>query len=86
MKTLLAVLQLTLVSPEPAPASEQPVSTPPSESQRVLTIDFEDEDLELDLSTYETECFPDRRCCFWRPLIRIREDFNDKVMKSVAEM
>ena len=86
MKTLLAVLQLTLVSQVPVPGSEQPVSSPPSESKRVMTIDFEDDAIALDSSIYETECNPERRCCFWRPLIRIREDFDDKVMKSVAEM
>ena len=82
MKTLLAVLQLSLVSQEPAPASEQPVSTPPSESQRVITIDFEDDSIELEPAESGLECYLAR----WRPLIRIREDFNDQVMKSVAEM
>lgn len=85
MNTLLAVLQLNLVSQVPAPGSEQPVSSPPSESKRVMTIDFEDDTLELEPVESGLECFPDRRYGPYR-LIRIREDFDDKVMKSVAEM
>ncbi|HYO73447.1 MAG TPA: hypothetical protein VEU33_46020 [Archangium sp.] len=81
MKTLLAVLQLALVPPVPDPGSENPVSSPPSESKRVMTIDFEDDSIKLEPADSGLECYR-----VWRPLIRIREDFNDKVMKSVAEM
>jgi hypothetical protein len=83
MKTLLAVLQLTLVSQVPVLGSEKPVPGPLPESKRVTVIDFEDTAIETDLTTSEPEC---HRCCFWRPLIRIREDFGEKVMQSVAEM
>jgi hypothetical protein len=87
MKTLLAVLQLTLVSQVPAQGSEKPVSGPLPESKRVTVIDFEDTVIETDLTTpSEMGCFPDRREGFHHRLIRLREDFDEKVMQSVAEM
>jgi hypothetical protein len=85
MNTLLVVLQLTLVSQVPVEGSEQPVSEPPPESKRGMTIDFEDDTIQLEPVESGLECFPDRRYGPYR-LIRMREDFNDKVMKSVAEM
>lgn len=86
MKTLLAVLQLSLVSQVPAPGPEQPVSSAPAERKRVMTSDFEDDTLEPDLFSAETPCYPDRRYGYPHRLIRIREDFSDKVMQSMAEM
>jgi hypothetical protein len=87
MKMLLAVLQLTLVSQVPAPGAEPKTSTPPSENKpRVRVFDFEDDDpIEPELTASEWECFPDRRI---RPrsLLRIRENFDDKVMQSVQEL
>jgi hypothetical protein len=81
MKTLLAVLQLSLVPPVPTPGAETPVSNPPPESKRVMTIDFEDDSIEVDPAESGLECWSG-----YRPLIRIREDFDDKVMQSAAEM
>ena len=86
MKTLLAVLQLTLLPQEPVPGEEKPVSSPPSENKRVTVIDFEDSSIELEAPVSELECFPDRRRGPHRRLIRVREDFGEKVMQSVAEM
>lgn len=86
MKMLLAVLQLTLVSREPAQGSENPVSGPLPESKRVTVIDFEDTPIEVAPPAPELECFPDRRYSLHHRLIRIREDFDEKVMQSVAEM
>jgi hypothetical protein len=88
MKTLLAVLQLTLVPQVPVPGSEPKVSTPQAESKpRVLVFDFEDDEtLEVEPRTAsEWDCFPDRRTRP-RPLLRIRENFDDKVMQSVQEL
>jgi len=81
MKTLLAVLPLTLVPPVPTPSAENPVSNPPPESKRVMTIDFEDTGIEVEPAESGLECWN-----VYRPLIRIREDFDDKVMQSAAEM
>ncbi len=82
MKTLLAVLQLTLVSQETPPGPETPVADPPVENKRVLTIDFEDDSIEFGPVESGLECY------LGRPhyLIRIREDFDEKVMQSAAEM
>lgn len=86
MKTLLAVLQLTLVSQVPVQGSEKPVSSPPPESKRVTTIDFEDTAIETGPTPSEMGCYPDRHQGLRSRLIRLREDFNEKVMQSVAEM
>ncbi|HEX8437617.1 hypothetical protein [Archangium sp.] len=88
MKTLLAVLQLTLVPQVPVPGSEPKVSTPQTESKPgVVVFDFE-EDAPLDVTpptASEWECFPDRRTGRYA-LLRIRENFDDKVMQSVQEL
>jgi hypothetical protein len=87
MKTLLAVLQLTLVPQVPVPDSELKLSTPQTESkQRVIVFDFEeDQPLEIELPASERECFPDRRTRF-SPVVRVRDNFDDKVMQSVQEL
>jgi hypothetical protein len=86
MKTLLAVLQFTLLSQGPAQDAEKPVSSPLPERKRVTVIDFEDTVIETELPAPELECFPDRRYGLHRRLIRLREDFDEKVMQSVSEM
>jgi hypothetical protein len=83
MKTLLAVFQLTVLAQVPARDAEKPAPTPPAEKKQVF-IDFDDDSIELDLMVP-----PEPRCTLhrkWYPLVRIREDFADKVMQSVAEM
>ncbi len=84
MKTLLAVLQLTLVSQVPVPGAEPKAATPPAESQqRFIVFDFEeDEPLDVALpagSEWDCHRAP-------QPLVRIRENFDDKVMQSVQEL
>lgn len=87
MKALLAVLQLTVLAQVPAQGSDKTAPAPPAEKKQVTVIDFEDDAMDFEPLVYETECFPDHRCCrWWHPLVRIREDFADKVMQSVAEM
>jgi hypothetical protein len=82
MKTLLAVLQLTVLAQVPAQDSEKTAPTSPAEKKQVF-IDFEDQSIEVDLDPPEPRCTMHRK---WRPLVRVREDFADKVMQSVAEM
>ena len=48
MKTLLAVLQLTVLSQVPARDAEKPAPAPPAEKKQVF-IDFEDDSIEFDL-------------------------------------
>lgn len=87
MKTLLAVLQLTVLAQVPARDSEKTAPTPPAEKKRVTVIEFDDDTIVLEPFVSEMECFPDRRGGHLRrPLVRVREDFADKVMQSVDEM
>jgi len=87
MKTLLAVLHLGLFSQVPVSGPEQtPVPTPPPENKQVRVIEFEDEPIQLEPAASEWDCFPDRRNGFRYRLVRVREDFDDKVMQSVDEM
>lgn len=86
MKTLLAVLQLTVFAQVPVPDSEKTAPEPPAEKKRVTVIEFDDDTLELEPFVHEPVCFPERERGLWRRLVRIREDFADKVMQSVDEM
>lgn len=86
MKTLLAVLQLTVLAQVPAQDSRKTDPAPPVEKKRVTVIEFDDNTIELEPFVHETGCFPDREGGRRRPLVRIREDFADKVMQSVDEM
>jgi hypothetical protein len=87
MKLLLVALQLSLTPPVPVPGAESTVSTPQPEEQKRVVIDFDDDSIEdLDPVSSGWECFPDHRQGRWSRLIRIREDFDDKVMQSMAEM
>ena len=50
------------------------------------TIDFEDDTIEGDLSKPDGEYVEARKKVQHSNLIRIREDFEDKVMQSVGEL
>ena len=83
MKTLLAVLQLTVFAQVPTQDAEKKAPAPPAEKKQVV-IDFDDDAIELDWMVP-----PEPRCALHLrkyPLVRIRQDFADKVMQSVAEM
>ena len=85
MKTLLVVLQLHLFAQVPVPGEEKtPVPAP--ETQKVRVIDFEDQPIELEPPESGLDCYPDRRNGYRYRLVRVREDFDDKVMQSVEEM
>ncbi|HEX8822373.1 MAG TPA: hypothetical protein VF794_20775 [Archangium sp.] len=86
MKMLLVALQLTLTPPVPFPGGEVVVSTPPAENEQVRVIEFVDEPIVFEPPASEWDCFPDHRYGRWSRIIRIREDFDDKVMQSVGEM
>ncbi|HLM46552.1 MAG TPA: hypothetical protein VK458_21965 [Myxococcaceae bacterium] len=86
MKMLLVALQLSLTPPVPVPGADSVISTPPSENKQVRTIDFEDDSIAYDLVSPNEDPYPGCRQARWSPLIRIREDFDDKVMQSVREM
>ncbi len=54
--------------------------------QRTTTIDFEDDTVEGDLTKPDGEYVEARKKVQHSNLIRIREEFHDKVMQSVGEL
>ena len=55
-------------------------------TRRRPTIDFEDDTIEGDLTKPDGEYVEARKKVKHSNLIRIREDFEDKVMQSVGEL
>jgi len=53
---------------------------------KTTTIDFEDDTIEGDLTKPDGEYVEARKKVKHSNLIRIREDFQDKVMQSVGEL
>jgi len=53
---------------------------------KTTTIDFEDDTIEGDLTKPDGEYVEARKKVQHSNLIRIREDFEDKVMQSVGEL
>ncbi len=53
---------------------------------KTTTIDFEDDTIEGDLTKPDGEYVEARKKVKHSNLIRIREDFEDKVMQSVGEL
>ncbi|XXF80466.1 adventurous gliding motility protein CglF [Myxococcaceae bacterium GXIMD 01537] len=54
--------------------------------QKTTTIDFEDDTIEGDLTKPDGEYVDARGKVKHSNLIRVREDFQDKVMQSVGEL
>jgi len=53
---------------------------------KTTTIDFEDDTIEGDLTKPDGEYIEARKKVKHSNLIRVREDFEDKVMQSVGEL
>ncbi|MBN9686702.1 MULTISPECIES: adventurous gliding motility protein CglF [unclassified Corallococcus] len=54
--------------------------------QKTTSVDFEDDTIEGDLTKPDGEYVEARKTVKHSNLIRIREDFEDKVMQSVGEL
>lgn len=54
--------------------------------EKTTTIDFEDDTIEGDLTKPDGEYVEARKKVKHSNLIRVREDFQDKVMQSVGEL
>ncbi len=54
--------------------------------QKTTTIDFEDDTIEGDLTKPDGEYVEARKKVKHSNLIRVREDFQEKVMQSVGEL
>lgn len=81
----VAVLMLTLTS-APAWAQDDGKGGDNARYQKTTTIDFEDDTIEGDLTKPDGEYVDARKRVNHEKLIRIREDFKDKVMESVSEL
>ena len=86
MKKLIAILAVLL-----APAAiAQDEGTTKGEGnvryQKTQTINFEDDTIEGDLTKPDGEYVEARKKVNHANLIKVREDFKDKVMESVSEL
>jgi hypothetical protein len=88
MRKLLMMSVLLLAVPalaqDDAPAPQQGGGK--GGGSKTTTIDFEDDTIEGDLSKPDGEYVEARKKVQHSNLIRIREDFEDKVMQSVGEL
>jgi hypothetical protein len=88
MRTILASLLLALplagaAQSAPAPQGDQ---APKVEYERKTVINFEDDTIEGDLKRPDGEYVEARRKVDHSNLIRIREDWRDKVMQSSGDL
>ena len=92
MRKLLMLCALVAVTPALAQeeGGARQGDTNPGEGnvryQKTTNIDFEDDTIEGDLTKPDGEYVEARKKVKHSNLIRIREDFQDKVMQSVGEL
>lgn len=79
MQKLLMLLALLAVTPALAQDAK-------GGAAKATTIDFEEDTIEGDLTKPDGEYVEARKKVKHSNLIRIREDFEDKVMQSVGEL
>ncbi|HYH99841.1 adventurous gliding motility protein CglF [Hyalangium sp.] len=88
MKKLLTLCMMLVVAP--AFAQDEGGKAEGGEGNvrynKTTTIDFEDDTIEGDLTKPDGEYVEARKKVKHSNLIRIREDFQDKVMQSVGEL
>jgi hypothetical protein len=90
MRKLLILCGMLIVTPALAQDEDSPPTRPPPGGGKAgkgpQTIDFEDDTIEGDLTKPDGEYVEARKKVQHSNLIRIREDFEDKVMQSVGEL
>lgn len=86
MKKLVAVAVLVLAGAAYAEDSKEYNSEGGQRYQKSQTINFEDDTIEGDLTKPDGEYVEARKSVKHSNLIRIREEFKDKVMESVGEL
>jgi len=90
MKKLLAVCMVLAAGPVLAQDEDKAGGGGGGEGNvrynKTTTIDFEDDTIEGDLTKPDGEYVEARKKVKHSNLIRIREDFQDKVMQSVGEL
>ena len=87
-KRILAALALIFVfaSGKPAGAEDKKAGDDKGSYTKTTTINFEDDTIEGDLSRPDGEYVEGRKPVKHSNLIRIREEFKQKVMDSVGEL
>jgi hypothetical protein len=92
MRKLLMLCGMLIVTPALAQDEDAPAPSGGQSSGGKAgkggpqTIDFEDDTIEGDLTKPDGEYVEARKTVQHSNLIRIREDFEDKVMQSVGEL
>jgi hypothetical protein len=88
MRKLLAVCMVLAAVPALAQDDDKPAGGGEGNVRynKTTTIDFEDDTIEGDLTKPDGEYVEARKKVKHSNLIRIREDFQDKVMQSVGEL
>lgn len=81
-----AIASVTLLLAAPVRAQEEGNQEGGVRYQRTTTINFEDDTIEGDLTKPDGEYVEARKKVQHSNLIRIREEFRDKVMQSVGEL
>jgi hypothetical protein len=83
---MLRLLALLAVLPSLAYAEAKKASDDNIRYAKTTTINFEDDTIEGDLTRPDGEYVEARKRVKHSNLIRIREEFKDKVMESVGEL
>jgi hypothetical protein len=90
MLTCVLFMAAPAVAQDPAQGDDKAAASNPGEGNvrysKTTTIDFEDDTIEGDLTKPDGEYIEARKKVKHSNLIRIREDFEDKVMQSVGEL
>ena len=90
MLTCVLFLAAPAALAQDAKGGDKAAATSPGEGNvrysKTTTIDFEDDTIEGDLTKPDGEYIEARKKVKHSNLIRIREDFEDKVMQSVGEL
>ncbi len=88
MRTLLLTIVMTLAAAAPAPGSAQEKTQPQPkvEYEKKTVINFEDDTIEGDLKRPDGEYVEARQKVDHSNLIRIREDWREKVMQSSGDL
>jgi hypothetical protein len=86
MQKLILIGAMCVASAAWAQAQEQKSKDENVRYEKTTTINFEDDTIEGDLTRPDGEYVEARKRVKHSNLIRIREEFKDKVMESVGEL
>ncbi len=81
MRLAIVAVAAFLLAPVPALSAE-----PPKKGDRTQVVNFEDDTIQGDLTKPDGEYVEARKAVNHTNLIRIREEFKDKVLQSVSDL